>query len=123
MNESILKALFENEEAGNIPISDVYVLIGLIDILYDHLYGEVKEFQEEGVRNMLADKLYVKYEKEIEEAAKEAAKEATKELARKLENVAKNLLTKGLSPEDIAEATKLPIEKVRELQMHEASAG
>lgn len=93
LDEGILKALFESEETGNTTINDVYALIGLIDVLYDHSHGEVNDFHDEGgmVSNMLMEE--------------------------EVESIAHSLLVKGLSLEDVAGVTKLPVEKVQGLQM------
>ena len=123
---SILKSVEENKEAGNLDHNDVYVLTGLLDMLYDHLYGGIKEFEEEGVKGMLAEKLLVKYEDELEEKLAEKLEE---KLAEKLEekheedmlNVAIKLLSKGMSAEDIVDTTELPIAKIRGLQLQKVT--
>ena len=91
LEEGILKTLFESEEAGNMTVNDVYVLIGLIDVLYDLLHDEAEEFQEDSVKNILMEK--------------------------EVESIAKSLLAKGLSPEDVADVTRLSIERVRGFQV------
>ena len=112
---SILNAIEENAKTGNIDSYDAYLLNEMVNTLYGHLYADIKEFEEEGVRNMLADKLVFEADKLVfkyEEKLMRAREEAIKE---KLES-AKNFLEMGLSPENVAKAMKLPIEKIMNLQ-------
>ena len=135
---NILKVFEDNVKAGNIDNSDAYVLSGLIEKLYRHLYADIQEFKEEGVTDMVAGKLLVKYEDELikerkrlreegriyaEQMAQQVTQQVTqlvtqqeqkKAMVEKLETV-RNLLTMGLSPEDVAKATRLPVEQVRGL--------
>ena len=143
INEGILKVIDDNEKAGSIDRYDSYVLAGLADKLYDYLYGDIAEFDEEGVKSMLADRLLVRYEDKLEEAIKKAKKEAKEEAKEEAEKKAKQeaekkvkeetekktlriarlFLAKGISAEDVAEATELPFETVKNLQLHNISAG
>ena len=136
INEGIIKSIEDNEKAGNITHEDTNVLIGLLEKLYAHLYGNIEKFKEEGVKDMISDKLIldidrVMYErdmaiekaaKEAEKAAKEAAKtikeaeKATKEAEKKALKVAKNMLDAGMAIEQISELTELPIGKIKRLQ-------
>ena len=150
--KSILKSFEDNVKAGNIDSNDAFVLSGLVEKLYNHLYADIQEFKEERVNDVLDDRLLVKYEAELikerkrgreiaqemaqgmakemaQGMAKEMAQDMAKEMAQgiakdmalamaveeKLE-IAKNLLEQGLSSENIAKATKLPFERIRELQ-------
>ena len=127
---TILDAFDENEKAGNISNDDAFVLAGLVETLYDHMYGNIPEFKEEGVKDMLAGRLLVRNEEEIlkeRQRAQEEKLEITNRLLvrneeEKLE-IAKNFLAKGVSPEDVADATKLPITKVRKLHVQIKPAG
>jgi len=101
INDGILKVIDENEKAGHIESYDAYVLAGLVKKLYDHLYGNIQEFEEEGVRSAMDDILLVEYEEEI---WNEKLKIAT------------NFLRKGVSPEDVADATNIPISRIEKLQ-------
>ena len=77
--------------------------------------------------------MLVEYEEELINAKREIAREVTQEVTQKVTQkvtrevaretasetaleIARNLLTQGLSPENIAKATKLPIESIKELQ-------
>ena len=102
INNGILKVIEENEKAGYIESYDSYVLAGLVKKLYDHLYGDIKEFEEEGVRSVFEDVLLVEYEEEL--------------LKERLE-IATNFLAIGNSPEDVATATKLPLGTIQKLQL------
>ena len=165
INDGIIKSIEENEKAGNITHEDMVVLIGLLEKLYAHLYGNIEKFKEEGVKDMISDKLIldidrVMYErdmaiekaaKEAEKAAKEAAKtikeaekatkeaeKATKEAEKAIKKaeqkaakaeqkaaksdekraleIAKNLLSMGMTIEQAQSATNLPIAKIKRLQ-------
>ena len=105
INDGILKGITEYEKAGNIDSYDAYVLAGLVKKLYNHLYGDIKEFEDEGVRSALDNMLLVEYEAEI----------LTARLNDKLE-IAANLLGMGMSPADVAKATQLPLSRVEKLQ-------
>ena len=98
----ILKTLADNENAGYITGYDAFVLSGLVKMFYDHLYGTIQEFIDEGVSTMLDDILLVEYEEEIIDA--------------KLK-MAMGMLKKGMSPEDVAEISEFPIGKIRKLQL------
>jgi hypothetical protein len=103
---------------------------------HDHLYGSIEEFQDEGMKSMVTEKLILPYEREIwevQQAAKEAVKEAVNEGVkeaieeavneaarnaeeRKALDIAKKMLIKGIGLEDIAEFTTLPIDRIKTLQ-------
>ena len=102
INDNILKTIDENEKAGHIDGYDAYVLAGLVKKLYDHLYGNIKEFEEEGVKSALEDMLLVDYEEEIINAVSE---------------IATTLLGRGMSPSEVADITKLPVSRVEKLQL------
>ena len=107
LNDDILGTIENNVNNGNITHRDAHTLVDLIELLYNHLYGDVQEFQDGGVKGMLEDKLVLASDFKVLEAT---------------EKIAKNFLDKGISPEDVADATKLPIEKVRKLHQQEAYA-
>jgi len=102
----ILKTIEDNEKSGYINSYDSYVLAGLVKKLYNHLYGNIQEFENERVSSMLDDMLLVEYEEEILNAVSEKAVE-----------IASNFLAMGVSPEDVAKATALPLEKIKKLQL------
>ena len=109
INNGILKVIEENKKAGHIDSYDAYVLAGLVRKLYDHLYGDIQEFEDEGVKSALDDMLLVEYEEEILEAR------LTARMNEKLE-IAANLFGMGMSPTDVSKATKLPISIIEKLQ-------
>ncbi|MCL2323094.1 MAG: hypothetical protein FWC47_13455 [Oscillospiraceae bacterium] len=126
INYGIIKCIDDNEKMGNITHEDTVVLIGLLKRLYAYLYGSIQKFKEEGVEGMITDKLILEtdkliYEKEMivkklteAEKAKEKAKEEAKENT--LHEVAKNMLNAGMPVEQIKNITKLPLDKIIELQ-------
>jgi hypothetical protein len=134
LNDGILKTLDANVAEGYITSEDAYVLVQLVSLLYDYLYAEIEEFDEEGVKDMLVEGLELPYEtrmrKEVQERVQievqeavqgivqervqEAVQENTKNI---LEETAKNLLKKGFLPEVIADATKLSLDRVMTLQV------
>ena len=112
INEGILKTIEDNEKAGNITHEDVIVLIALLERLYKHLYGNIKKFKEEGVNEMLSEKLIldvdrILYNKELELEKREEKKAL---------EIAENLLDLGIPIEQIKIATKLSISKIKKLQ-------
>ena len=110
INNGILKTIEDSEKAERIDSYDSYVLAGLVKKLYNHLYGSIKEFEDEGVRTMLDDMLLVEYEDKL--------------LIKREEDmlkVAMKLLAKGMSAEDIVDTTELPIAKVKGLQLQKVS--
>ena len=126
INDGIIKCIEDNEKAGNITLDDTVVLIGLLERLYRYLYGSIQKFKEEDVENMIADKLILKsdrliYEKEMEKEMIvkkliEAEKREEKAKENTLFEVAKNMLTAGMAIEQIKDITKLPLDKITELQ-------
>jgi len=107
LNDDILGTIENNVNNGNITHRDAHTLVDLIELLYNHLYGDVQEFQDGGVKGMLEDKLVLASDFKVLETKEE---------------IAKNLLGKGLTPEDVADATKLPVENVMKLRPQEAYA-
>jgi len=77
--------------------------------MYNHLYGEIKEFEDERVNEVLAERIIWPNELEVMEAKKEAREQSKLSIALKL-------LAKNFSPEDIADATELPLERIQSLQ-------
>ena len=95
-----------------IMLNNSYILIGLLEKLYTHLYGGIKKFKEEGVKDMIAEKLILEtdiliyeYEKREEKKALEIALE-----------IAKNMLDEGMTVEQTAKLTKLPLSYIVDLQ-------
>jgi hypothetical protein len=130
LNNGIIKSIRDNEQSGNITSEDAFVLREMLDRLYKYLYGDIKEFEEEGVGAMLEEKLIFDAEIKIYEAKKEADKEAEKkveksekkvekaekEAKQRMIDAIKRLLTKGMAPDDIAEAMQYPMEEVLKLR-------
>jgi hypothetical protein len=118
IGDEILPVIDKNEKAGNLTHHDVLVISGLLALLYDHLYGNIKEFKEEGVSDMVSEKLILPFEVEIAKAEKaiKAAEKAKKAAEKNALDVAKRLLMKGMAVDDIADATLLPIDKIMALQ-------
>ena len=128
INDGIIKCINDNEKAGNITLDDTVVLIGLLEKLYKYLYGNIQKFKEEGVENMIADKLILetdKLNKLIREKdmqterlihEKDMITKKLIEAEKALYEVAKNMLVAGMSVEQIKNLTNLPLDKITELQ-------
>jgi hypothetical protein len=123
INDGIIKSIEDNEKAGNLTHEDTIVLIGLLEKLYTYLYGSIKTFKEEGVKDMIADKLILEtdriiYEKDriIFEKDRMAEKRERKAREIKALEIAENMLNIGMTPEQIKEVTKLPLNKIKGLQ-------
>jgi len=112
INDGIIKTIEDNEKAGNITHEDTIVLIGLLEKLYTYLYGSIKKFKEEGVKDMLSEKLILDIDRVMYKAEKD--KEKAEEKA-KLE-IAKNMLDGGMAIEQVVNFTKLPLNKIKRLQ-------
>ena len=84
---------------------------------YKEIADRVRYFKstKEGAIDM-EDIIEIYAENKAKKAAQEAAKKAAKEFYQKSLDVARTLLASGVTVEIIANATSLPIEKVRELQ-------
>jgi hypothetical protein len=139
INDGILNAINENKTAGYINSYDVYVLVGLVEQLYDYLYGEIQEFEDEGVKGMLAEKLFVRYEAEFDQKVEEAAEaraearvEARVEarLEARVEarvqetilTVVRGLLENGIPAEIIATSMGLSIDTVNNAHLQKVPA-
>ncbi|MCL2099853.1 MAG: hypothetical protein FWH24_05415, partial [Oscillospiraceae bacterium] len=116
INDGIIKSIEDNEKVGNITHEDTIVLIGLLEKLYSYLYGKIKKFKQEGVNDIMTEKLILdvdrimyKAEKEKEKLIKESQKREEKA---KLE-IAENLFSMGMTEEQIKNATNLPLNKIK----------
>jgi len=106
--DTILKAIADNEKAGNITNKDTVELMHMMSHLYEYLYGNIKEFDEEEVSNMLAGALELPCDAAFEAEQKKGRLEEKKQIAR-------NLKRKGiLSIDDIVETTGLSLKEVKE---------
>jgi len=115
INDGIIKSIEDNEKAGNITHEDVFILIGLLEKLYNHLYGGIKKFKEEGVNDIMAEKLILDRDILIHERDR-AIKEAEKREERKALEIAQNLLNSGMTIEQAAQLTNLPLKKIKGLK-------
>ena len=129
INDGIIKSIEDNEKAGNITHDDTIILIGLLEKLYKHLYGSIKKFKEEGVNDMLSEKLILetdkimyerdnlilKTDKITHERDKLIQESEKREEKAKLE-IAKNMIDAGMTVEQIVNLTKLPLNKIKRLQ-------
>ena len=93
INDEIIKTIEDNEKAGNITHDDTIVLIGLLEKLYTHLYGSIKKFKEEGVKDMLTEKLILDIDRVMYKAEKEKEKAEKEAEEKKALEIAKNSLT------------------------------
>ena len=101
LEKDILGTLTTSVTAGKITHRDTHTLVSLIGKLYNHLYGEVKEFQYGKVKDMIDERLLLETDILLAEA---------------MENVAKELLLENVNITTIAKTTKLSLERVLELQ-------
>ena len=115
INDGIIKSIEENEKAGNITNEDTTILIGLLKKLYTHLYGNIKKFKEEGVNDMITDKLILDTDILIYERD-QLLLEAEKREEKKALEIARNMLNAGMTVEQIKNLTKLPLSKIKRLQ-------
>ena len=122
INDGIIKSIEDNERAGNITHEDTVILVSLLEKLYTHLYGGIKKFKEEGVKDIMAEKLIldidrVMYERDkvMHERDKAIQEYEKREEKAKLE-IAKNMLDSGMKIEQVANFTKLPLSKITGLQ-------
>ena len=99
----ILKAIADNETAGNITHKDALELMNMFNLMYDYLYGGIKEIDEE-VSEMLAGALELPCDAMLEKAEEEFKK-----------NVARKMKKAGKPLGEIVEFTELPAEEVEEL--------
>ena len=94
----------------------------LMGILYDYLYGDIELFKEEGVKDMLTEKLILDVDLIMDE--RDSLKNELDIIIHAIQNlddgaklvVAQGLLDRGMAFEMIMETTKLPLGKIKELQ-------
>ena len=127
------KAIEENEKAGNLTHEDTYVLIGLLERLYMHLYGDVEIFKKEGVNDVISEKLILDIDRVIydsdmkiqkaeeklrkaEEKSRKAEEKSKKAEENRAVEIAQNMLNAGMTVEQVKELTKLPLSKIKKLQ-------
>ena len=120
INDGIIKSIEDNEQAGHITHDDTVILIGLLEKLYNHLYGGIKKFKEEGVKEMIAEKLILETDRIIYESEKREEKKALEgalegALEKALE-IAKKMLDSGMTVEQIQNLTELPLSKIKGLK-------
>ncbi|MCL2099438.1 MAG: hypothetical protein FWH24_03250 [Oscillospiraceae bacterium] len=125
INDGIIKSIEDNEKAGNITHEDTIVLIKLLERLYTHLYGKIKEFKQEGVKDIMTEKLIFDVDIIMHERDK-AIHERDKLISDidklkhnaekdKLE-IAQNMINDGMTIEQIKKFTNLPLNKIKGLQ-------
>ena len=107
LNVDILGTLSQNLDAGNITHRDIHALLNLLIRLYNHLYGEIKEFQDEGVKSVIDERLVLETDILVTET---------------MESAAKGMLLEGMDVAAIERATKLPIERILKIQASMAVA-
>jgi hypothetical protein len=100
--EELEQAAASCEKKGFIEGTDGIEIMTGLERLFRELYGRYDEFVEED--SMLQEKLDLYTDKFKEEGGEEKALE-----------IAKNLFAFGLSPEDVAKNTDLPLRKVKAL--------
>jgi len=116
INDGIIKSIEDNETAGNLTHEDTIILIGLLEKLYTHLYGGIKKFKEEGVKDMITEKLILETDIIMYEAEQRAEERAKKREEKKALEIAKNMLDGGMTIDQAAKFTKLPLSKIKRLQ-------
>ena len=119
INDGIIKSIENNEAAGNITHEDTVILIGLLERLYTHLYGNIKKFKEEGVKDIMAEKLILDIDRvmfERDKIIQESEKREKRREEQKALEIAKNMLDGGMTAEQIVKFTNLPLSKVKGLQ-------
>jgi len=101
LKNDILETLTKSVNAGKITHRDTHTLLSLLGRLYNHLYGEVKEFQDEGVKDMIDEKLLLESDALVTET---------------MESAARGMFLEGMEVAAIERATKLPKEKILEIR-------
>jgi len=104
--EELEQAVADCEKKGVIEGTDATEIMAGLERLFRELYGQYNEFVEED--SMLQEKLELYTDKFVREGEKKGKKKKALE-------VAKNLLAFGLSPEDVAKNTGLPLREVKAL--------
>ena len=118
INDGIIKSIEDNEKAGNITHDDTIILISLLEKLYTHLYGNIKKFKEEGVKDMMSEKLILDIDRVIYESnirEKKLISEAEKREEKAKLEVAQNMLDTGMTVAQVKKLTKLPLSKIKKL--------
>ena len=101
LKNDILETLTKSVNAGKITHRDTHTLLSLLGRLYNHLYGEIKEFQDEKVKDMIDEKLLLETDVLVAET---------------MESAAKGMLLEGMDVAAIERATKLPRERILKIR-------
>ena len=100
--DDLVSAVERSEKAGYINESDKRTVLELMERFYRELFIQYEEFT--GVDTMLQERILT-YSEEAE----------LRGMAKGKEEMAKNLLTNGISPDIIAKSAGLTVEQVRKL--------
>jgi hypothetical protein len=100
--DELVSAVDRSAEAGWMNESDKRTVLELMERMYRELYSQYKEFKE--ADTMLQDRILT-YSEEAEQRAEQRVRE----------NMARRLLSRGVSPDIIAESAELPLDTVKAL--------
>ena len=88
INEDIVPTIYHSVKSGVISHNDVYELLLLLQQMYDYLYGNIPEFEEEEVNSMIQGALVteydIKFKKDMEREVKKALERERKILAKQI---------------------------------------
>jgi predicted transposase/invertase (TIGR01784 family) len=104
--DELVVAVDDCKQKGAIDDVAAHGIIKGLDFLYQELYSQYEELAQED--SMLRDKLFETGQDLVDRAERRANAQASLKIAR-------NFLAYGLSPEDVAKNTGLPLAKVKAL--------
>jgi hypothetical protein len=107
------EALGREKEEGNLNEVDGDKVLGMTEVLHGEVYGEYNEFEEEGT-DFSSLRVIEKLHKEMEDV-RQSREEAVSRAELDRQRTARNILRLGLSVEQVAQATGLPLETVQTL--------
>jgi hypothetical protein len=110
--DELVETVEDCERKGKIENDDVPDILGGLELLYQELYAQYKEFVEEDI--MLQKKLVFYLDGKVEAKVAEIVEAKVAEKADEISlKIAKNMLVFGDSLEKVAKITGLPLAKVK----------
>lgn len=117
--DDIINLIQNNQDAGNITISDANRLRSLIRKLYNHLYSHYNEFIEGGFNDMMEDGLVLDVDIIEAELTKKVTKRVTKEVTEQVtqqnqKDTICKLYSKLNDTAQVADLLDIPVDTVKE---------
>jgi len=106
INEDIVPTIYHSVKSGVISHNDVYELLLLLQQMYDYLYGNIPEFEEEEVNSMIQGALVTEYDIKFEKDMKREVEKALEKEVKKALEKERKILAKQIKKELTQEVTQ-----------------